>query len=175
MTWRQVALLLAAGTLGSVGCASSPSSSTPVPTPTPPSFPEVAGVTRGASEGETSIWLVAASPPPGSTLSGCGAGASGCGGRIRLTFRVSSPAGGPSLGFLALLHSERTTACFRAVTAPLELPRGSGRDLDVVLDPMDDDVNCPTPLEIAHLAVVMEGTAAVFARQEWALRYSLLR
>jgi hypothetical protein len=168
------AALLVAGALpGSVGCSSSPSS--PTPTPTPPPIPEVAGATRGASEGETSIWLVAADPAPGSMLAGCGAGASGCGGRIRMTLRVLSPVGGPSLGVLALLHSDRTTACFRAVSLAFELPRGTGRDVAVVFDPMDDDAGCPSPLEITHLAVVVEGTTAVLARQEWALRYSLVR
>ncbi len=168
------AALLVAGALpGSVGCSSSPSS--PTPTPTPPPIPEVAGATRGASEGETSVWLVAADPAPGSLLTGCGAGASGCGGRIRMTLRILSPAGGPSPGLLALLHSDRATACFRAISPALALPRGTGQDVEVAFDPMDTDEGCPSPLEITHLAVVVEGTTAVLARQEWALRYSLVR
>jgi hypothetical protein len=92
-----------------------------------------------------------------------------------MTLRILSPAGGPSLGLLALLHSDRTTACFRAILPALALPRGMGQDVEVTFDPMDTDQGCPTPLEITHLAVVVEGTAAVFARQEWALRYSLVR
>ncbi len=168
------AALLVAGALpGSVSCSSSPSS--PTPTPTPPPIPEVAGATRGASEGETSVWLVAADPAPGSLIAGCGGGASGCGGRIRMTLRILSPAGGPCLGLLALLHSDRATACFRAISPALALPRGTGQDVEVAFDPMDTDEGCPSPLEITHLAVVVEGTTAVFARQEWALRYSLLR
>lgn len=168
------AALLVAGVIpGPVGCSSSPSSPTPIASPPP--IPEVAGATRGASEGETSVWLVAAAPVPGSLLAGCGGGASGCGGRIRMTLRILSPAGGPSLGLLALLHSDRATACFRAVSPALALPRGTGQDVEVAFDPMDTDEGCPSPLEITHLAVVVEGTTAVFARQEWALRYSLVR
>jgi hypothetical protein len=167
------ALLVAGALLGSLGCSSSPSS--PTPTPTPPPIPEVAGATRGASEGETSVWLVAADPAPGSLLAGCGGGASGCGRRIHMTLRILSRAGGPSPGLLALLHSDRATACFRAISRALALPRGTGQDVEVAFDPMDTDEGCPSPLEITHLAVVVEGSTAVFARQEWALRYSLVR
>ena len=168
------AALLVAGALpGSGGCSSQPSS--PTPAPTNPPIHELAGATRGASEGEASVWLVAADPAPGSLLAGCGGGASGCGGRIRMTLRILSPAGGPSLGLLALLHSDRSTACFRAISPALALPRGTGLDVEVAFDPMDTDEGCPTPLEITHLAVVVEGTTAVVARQEWALRYSLVR
>jgi len=167
------ALLVAGAFPASVGCSSAPSSPTPIPTP--PVIPEVAGATRGASEGATSVWLVAADPAPGSLLAGCAGGASGCGGRIRMTLHVVSPAGGPSLGLLALLHSDRSTACFRAISPALALPRGTGLDVEVAFDPMDTDEGCPSPLEITHLAVAVEGTTAVLARQEWALRYSLVR
>jgi hypothetical protein len=174
-TTALAALLVTGALAGSVGCSSPPSSPTPTPTPPPPPVQEVAGATRGASEGETSVWLVAADPAPGSLVAGCRAGASGCGGRIRMTLRVLSPAGGPSLGLLALLHSDRATACFRAISPALTLPVGTPRDVEVAFDPMDTDEACPTPLEVTHLAVVVEGTSAVFARQEWALRYSLVR
>jgi len=123
--------------------------------------------------GETDIRLVAAEPLPGSTLTGCGAGVSGCDGRIRMTLRLESAAGGSTLGLVAFLHSERAVACLRATFPPVLLDPGTARDVEVVFAPADSDEECFTPLDLTHLAVVVEGTAAVYGRQEWALRYHL--
>jgi len=173
-----VVLLVAAALVGPMACSDSPVSPTPPPTlppREPPRVPEVAGATRGASEGETSIFLVGADPLPGATLGGCGRGASGCSGRIRMTLRLEAPVSGSALGLLAFLHSDRATACFRAVLPALALEAGRGLDVEVVFDPVDTDEACPTPLDLTHLAVVVEGNTDLFARQEWALRYHLER
>ena len=170
------ALLVVGMVVGAGGCTDSSVSPTPNPTPSAPApVTEVPGSTRGASEGETSIWLLAAEPAPGAALTGCGGGASGCGGRIRMTLRLVSPAGGPALGLLARLHSDRATACFVAVEPAFVLPRGTSHDVGIVFEPADTDEACFTPLDLTHLAVVVEGSTTVFGRQEWALRYHLAR
>jgi hypothetical protein len=173
---RIVLGVVAGAALVAIGCTSSMVSPNPPPTlPTaPPGVPEVPGATRGASEGSTGIRLTAADPAPGATLSGCGGGASGCTGRIRMTFQLASPVGGPALGLLAHLHSDRATACYVATAPSFTLVRGMPHDVEVVFEPDDTDAACPTPLDLTHLAVVVEGTVEVFARQEWALRYRLV-
>jgi hypothetical protein len=123
--------------------------------------------------GETDIRLVGAEPLPGSTLAGCGPGASGCDGRIRMTLRLESAAGGSTLGLVAFLHSDRAVACFRAGSPAVVLEPGAAHDVEVVFAPADSDEECFTPLDLTHLAVVVEGTTAVYGRQEWALRYHL--
>ena len=175
---RRLAVWVVAGAaLATIVCTQSTVSPNPPPTlPTaPPAVPEVPGATRGASEGSTDIRLIAADPAPGATLSGCGGGASGCRGRIRMTFQLTSPSGGPALGLLAHLHSDRATACYVAIAPSFTLVRGMRHDVEVVFEPDDTDAACPTPLDLTHLAVVVEGTVEVFARQEWALRYRLVR
>jgi hypothetical protein len=136
---------------------------------------EVPGVVRGPSDGETALYLVQASPLPGATLSGCGQGASGCDGRIKITLRLVSPRGGPVLGVLAFLHSDRSTACFKGLSGPLELTAGVAWDVELVFAPADADSQCPTPLDITHVAAVAEGTVTAFGRQEWAARYHLVQ
>ena len=167
--------VIAAGLL--VGCgASTPSPVGPgSPPPTAsPGVPEVPGVVRGTAEGSTTLWLTGADPLPGATLAGCGGGASGCAGRVRMTFRVVSPSGGPALGVLAFLHSDRMLACFKGLVGPLDLTPG-GQDVDVVFEPADTDEACPTPLDITHVAVVVEGPGSASGRQEWAASYHLVR
>jgi hypothetical protein len=92
-----------------------------------------------------------------------------------MTFRLVSARGGPVPGVLAFLHSDRATACFKGVSAPLEIAPGLPSDVEILFDPADTDQACPTPLEITHVAAVAEGTVTVFARQEWAARYHLVR
>jgi hypothetical protein len=179
--WTMPSVLLLAAVLisptgcGGVGGSPTPPNPIPLPSPTPPTVTEVAGATRGASDGPTSMFLVAADPLPGATLTGCGGGAAGCGGRIRMTLRVQAQVGGPALGLLAFLHSDRMTACFRGALPPFVLDPGRAQNVEVVFDPADTDEACPTPLDLTHLAVVVEGTVDVSARQEWALRYRLER
>jgi hypothetical protein len=169
----RTAAVVAAALLVGCGESSGPSSPSPTPTPSPP-VSEVQGVVRGTSEGVTTVWVTAADPLPGSTVEGCGSGASGCAGRIRMTLRLVSPSGGPALGLVAYLHSDRMVACFAARVGSLVLAPG-GQDVDVAFDPADTDEECPTPLDITHLAVVVEGTNAVYGRQVWAVSYHLVR
>jgi len=169
-------LLAGAALLGLLGCGgdSTVTPTPPVTMPTgPPTPPDIAGVTRGASEGTTDVRLVLADPPPGATIEGCGRGAEGCGGRISLLVHLQSAAGGEALGVLAHLHSDRVLACFVAEAPDVVIPPRTGVDVPLVFGPADTNEACPTPLELTHLAVVVEGTTSVFARQEWALRYRL--
>jgi len=162
-------ICLAAAAAG--GCGSESSPTAPVPSPTP--LVEVPGTVRGPSEGSTALYLVQSDPLPGGTVAGCGTGASGCGGRFRMKFRVVSPRGGPTLGFLAFLHSERLSACFVGRTGAFDLPAGQPRDVAIVFDPADTDEACPVPLDITHVAAVVEGPVETFGRQEWAARFHL--
>jgi hypothetical protein len=170
-----MASLLAAGALvGSLGCGdSSVSSPTPTTPSEPPAVPEVAGAVRGASEGETTVWLLDADPLPGTTLSGCGPGVSGCEDRIRLTFRLRSAVGGPTLGLRAYLHSDRAAACLRATHPSVVLAPGASQDVELTFQGADTQEVCPTPLELTHLAVMVEGPVQIAARQEWSLHYRL--
>jgi hypothetical protein len=173
-TWK-VPAVIAAGLLVGCGGPARPPTGPASPSPTPsPDIQEVPGIGRGTSEGVTTIWLTSADPLPGATVAGCGRGASGCAGRIRMTFRLVSPSGGPTLGLLAYLHSDRVVACFVGRVGSLVLAP-EGQDVDVVFDPADTDEVCPTPLDITHLAVVVEGTGSVYGRQEWATSYHLVR
>jgi hypothetical protein len=170
-----VGIVCAAAALASCSDpASSPTTPTP-PTPTPAPVVEVPGIVRGPSEGETAVYLVAATPLPEATLSGCGNGASGCARRIRMTFRLVSPRGASVPSLLVHLHSDRATACFVGLSGPLDLPAAQGRDVEIEFDPDDTDQACPTPLEITHVAAVAGGSVAAFGRQEWAARYHLVR
>jgi hypothetical protein len=91
-----------------------------------------------------------------------------------MTLRLVSPSGGPTLGLIAYLHSDRMVACFLGRVGSLVLAPG-GQDVDVSFDPADTDAECPTPLDITHLAVVVEGTGSVYGRQVWAVSYHLVR
>jgi hypothetical protein len=159
-----------------VGCGSE--SPTPLPSPSaspsPTAPPGLPGVTVGTSTGPTGITLVGADPPPGSTVSGCGSGAAGCTGRIRMTFRLTPTGTGPVLWCVAFLHADNMTACLQGRTAPLTLRAGEPQDVEVTLDTADTSGRCATPVQITHLALTVEGVVEVGARQEWALNYRLV-
>ncbi len=161
-----------------VGCGSeSPTPPLPSPSPSlsPTPTPGLPGVTVGASTGPTAITLVAADPPPGSTVSGCGSGASGCASRVRMTFRLTPTGSGPVLWCVGFLHADNMTACLQGRTAPLTLRAGEAQTVEVIFDTADTSSRCATPVEITHLALTVEGVVQVASRQEWALGYRLAR
>lgn len=155
------------------GCGSETPTTPPLPSPSPSPTPGLPGVTVGASTGPTAITLVAADPPPGSAVAGCGAGASGCAGRIRLTFRLTPTGSGPVLWCVGFLHADNTTACLQARTAAFALRAGEAQTVEAVFDTANHGDRCATPVEITNLAFVVEGVVEVASRQEWALRYRL--
>jgi hypothetical protein len=136
----------------------------PQPTPAPSAIP-------GAGTGPTEIVFVSAEPAVGSTLSGCGATADGCAGRIRMRFSLRPTRSGPALSFSAFLHSDRLQACLLAALPGFQLQAGVATTVDVVFDRSD---RCATPVTIRNMAAVVEGTVDVASRQEWALGYTLL-
>jgi hypothetical protein len=160
-----------------VGCGGeSPTPTLPSPSPSPTATPGLPGVTVGASTGPTAITLLAADPPPGSTVSpGCGSGASGCTDRIRMTFRLTPTGSGPVLWCVGFLHADNMTACLQGRTAGLTLRAGEPQTIEVVFDTADTSGRCATPVEITHLALTVEGVVDVGSRQEWALGYRLAR
>ena len=81
--------------LPSCGGGEAPTGATPAPTPDPTPTPGLSTeVVVGDRTGPTEITFIAAEPPPGTSLSGCGANASGCSGQIRMRFRLLSASGG---------------------------------------------------------------------------------
>ncbi len=157
-----------------VGCGGeSPTRPLPSPSPSPTPTPGLPGVTVGASKGPTAITLVAADPPPGSSVSGCGSGASGCAGRIRMTFRLTPTESGPVLWCVGFLHADNMTACLQGRTAGLTLRAGEAQTVEVIFATADTSGRCATPVEITNLALTVEGVVEVGSHQEWALSYRL--
>ena len=140
---------------------------TPSPTPTPAS-----GVVVGPRTGPTEITFVAAEPPPGSTITGCGQDASGCSGRVRMRFRLLSASGGPVLDAIGFLHATSKLACYRGSTGPLDLRPGVPSEVVVVFD-QPDAAACAMPATISDMKLVLSAPVPTDGRQEWAIRYEL--
>ena len=138
---------------------------TPSPTPTP-----VTDVVIGPRTGPTEITFLAAEPPPGSTITGCGANAGGCSGRVRMRFRLLSASGGPVLDAIGFLHATTKLACYRGSTGLLELRPGMPSEIVIVFD-QPDAAACGIPATIANMKVVLSAPVQTDGLQEWAIRY----
>lgn len=158
------ALILAA--LACASCGGGDQRPTPLPTPPDPAL----GVTPTVTTGPTQITFVSSSPAPGSTTTGCGPSVEGCRGRLTMTFRLLSAAGGPVLRFTAFLHSRQLTACLTATTGSFDLQPGQPREVQVVFDRADA---CATPVDLVTMDATAEGVVTIESRQVWGLRYSL--
>ncbi len=152
--------------LGGCGGASPSLPTRPLATPSPD---RRFVVVPGAVTGPTAIAFVSADPSPGATVTGCGPDAAGCGGRLRMTFRLTPTGTGPVLWVRVFLHAPSKRACFVATGEPLALRAGEARVVEVVFTEYDA---CATPFEVATMAAMVEGTVEVGSRQEWALHYS---
>jgi hypothetical protein len=145
----------------------------PTPTPAPTATPVPAGeVVVGAHTGPTEITFLAAEPPPGSTIAGCGSNAGGCSGRVRMRFRLLSAAGGPVLDAIGFLHATNKVACYRGSTGPLDLRPGVPAEVVIVFDQPDAGA-CGVPATIANMKVVLSAPVQTDGLQEWAVRYEL--
>jgi hypothetical protein len=129
-------------------------------------------VVVGARTGTTQITFSDATPLPGATLTGCGATAIGCAGRITVSLDLWSPTGGPVIGLNLFLHGTNLQACLIGRVGAFELSPGASRRLVVVLDQADQ---CGTPVEIRTADASVEGPNGIAARQEWGVFYSLAR
>jgi hypothetical protein len=138
---------------------------TPSPTPTP-----VTDVVIGPRTGPTEITFLAAEPPPGSTITGCGTNAGGCSGRVRMRFRLLSAAGGPVLDAIGFLHATTKLACYRGSTGRLDLEPGVPSEIVIVFD-QPDAAACGLPATIANMKVVLNAPVQTDGLQEWAIRY----
>lgn len=136
--------------------------------PTPPS---PAPVTPTTHTGPVAIEFRDATPPPGDTVTGCGADLTGCAGRVRMQFTLRAPVAGPALYVRGTLHATNLLACLSADTGPLHLVRG---DQQIVMV-FDSTGVCRAPFTVEHLAVVVEGPVEVASRQEWSLSYTFAR
>lgn len=171
---RFVTQAMGLAVLVTCGCGGSPASGpSPSPTPTPtPTSSALPGVVVGARTGVTQITLSAAVPAPGATLSGCGATAIGCAGRITMSLDLLSPTGGPVTGLSVFLHGSNLQACLIGRVGAFELSPGTTRRVEVVLDQADQ---CGTPVDIRTADAIVEGPDGIDARQEWGVFYSLAR
>jgi hypothetical protein len=145
---------------------------TPVPaTPVPGSPYPSSQVVVGAHTGPTEITFLAAEPAPGSMITGCGANASGCSGRVRMRFRLLSASGGPVLDAIGFLHATNKLACYRGSTGPFELHAGVPAEVLIVFD--QPDAACTMPATIANMKVVLSAPVQTDGLQEWAIAYEL--
>ncbi len=144
-----------------------------LPTPTPAATPTPGlgtEVVVGPHTGPTEITFLAAEPPPGSTITGCGANASGCVGRVRMRFRLLSASGGPVLDAIGFLHATTKLACYRGATGRLDLLPGVPCEVVIVFD-QPDAAACTMPATIANMKVVLNAPVQTDGLQEWAVRY----
>ena len=152
------------------GCGDSPAAGpTPTPSPTPGGL---AGVVVGARTGVTQITLADATPLPSATLTGCGATAAGCAGRIKVSLDLLSPTGGPVIGGVFFLHNSNMRACLIGRVGAFDLAPDTKRRIDIVLDQSDE---CATPTDIRTADASIEGPNGIAARQEWGVLYTLSR
>jgi hypothetical protein len=154
-----------APTLGPTPGPVTPTTPAPGFSPTPSSE-----VVPGAHTGPTEITFLAADPPPGSTIAGCGADAGGCSGRVRMRFRLLSAAGGPVLDAIGFLHATTKVACYRGTTGFLDLRPGVPAEILIVFD-QPDAAACGMPATIANMKVVLNAPVQTDGLQEWAIRY----
>ena len=171
---RALALVpaLCVAALASMGCGDGDG---PVSVPTPGTSATASPVTDvvvGPRTGPTEITFLAAEPPPGSTVTGCGANASGCSGRVRMRFRLLSTSGGPVLDAIGFLHATNKLACYRGSTGPLDLRPGVPREVVIVFDQPDAGA-CAMPATIANMKVVLNAPVQTDGLQEWGVRYEL--
>ena len=163
------ALGLAFAVLAAPGCGDgTPGVTPPVPSPTP----GPRDVVVGPHTGPTQITFLAAEPAPGSTITGCGASAAGCSGRVRMRFRLLSASGGPVLDAIGFLHATNKLACYRGSTGPIDLQAGVASDLEIVFD-QADTAACGIPASIANMKVVLSAPIETDGLQEWAIQYEL--
>ena len=124
----------------------------------------------GPHNGPTQITFLAAEPAPGSTITGCGASAAGCSGRVRMRFRLLSTSGGPVLDAIGFLHATNKLACYRGSTGRVDLQPGVPTEIEIVFD-QPDTAACGIPASIANMKVVLNAPVETDGLQEWAIRY----
>jgi hypothetical protein len=168
------AVVLGVAALLAVGCGDGGTPTVvPTPTPAPTATPvPVGAVVVGPHTGPTEITFLAADPPPGSTITGCGANAGGCSGRVRMRFRLLSAVGGPVLDAIGFLHATTKLACYRGSTGRLDLQPGVPAEVVIVFD-QPDAAACTMPATIANMKVVLNAPVQTDGLQEWAVRYEL--
>jgi hypothetical protein len=117
----------------------------------------------------TAITYLSGTVAPGGTISGCGAQIAGCAGRLAITVRLTGTATGTALYVGGSLHATNKRGCLLARAPGFLLEAGVPRDVTLTFDQADA---CEVPLDIANLAVVVEGVVQVASRQEWAVSYA---
>ncbi|HYN01171.1 MAG TPA: hypothetical protein VE359_01875 [Vicinamibacteria bacterium] len=167
---RPWALVCVVALLGP-GCGDGATPVVPMPG-TSPTLPAPTDVVVGPHTGPTEITFLSAEPAPGSTITGCGAKASGCSGRVRMRFRLLSATGGPVLDAIGFLHATNKLACYRGSTGRLDLQPGVPSEVVIVFD-QPDTAACGMPATIANMKVVLSAPVQTDGLQEWAIRYEL--
>jgi hypothetical protein len=140
--------------------------------PTAPSPPTTSTPLPTEQSGPVAITFAGATPPPGSTVTGCGTNVRGCENLVAMRFTLRAQAPGPVLGVRVFLHATNLLACLQATHGPFDLSAGEVREVAVVFDRSDD--RCPVPLDIANMALVIEGPGQVASRQTWSITYTFV-
>jgi hypothetical protein len=121
--------------------------------------------------GPVEIVFLDATPPPGSTVSGCGTRIEGCENRVVMRFQLRAQEAGSVLGVRAFLHATNLVACLLATSGPFALGRGETREISIVFDRSDD---CGVPLTVATMAFVVEGPMETASRRAWTVTYNFV-
>lgn len=131
-------------------------------------------VTPTVAEGSVDMTFLSAEPPPGTSLSGCGAQGVGCEGRIRMRIRIEPVENGHVVDASAYLYgTERRIACLigRNITrGSFELRASEPRTLEIVFDRSDA---CPPPEKIRAMNLILSGDVAASSRRGWLIEYGL--
>jgi hypothetical protein len=104
-------------------------------------------------------------------VAGCGALVDGCRGRLRLAFDLQPQSAGHALYARVHLHATNQITCLWGEASAFDLQAGVPRRLEMILD---NAGRCATPVTMAFMDVVVEGTVEVASRQEWGLRYEFV-
>jgi hypothetical protein len=164
-TWLMVWCLCTA--VAGAGLTAACASSTPV---TPTFNPTAVVPTFGS--GPVQISFLSATPPPGSTISGCGANPTGCLGRLDMTFLLRSNARGHvGSGAVYLFDASGLAGCLGMNIPATDVAAGS----DVVTTVRADIANqfCPLPLVIDRMVFTIYDES-LRSEQRFQVRYVLL-
>jgi len=143
------------------GCDSSTSA-------TPPS-----AVVPTSSSGPVQISFLGANPPPGSTISGCGANPTGCQGRLSMTFRLRSNASGHlRAGAVYLFDATGIDGCLGMMVSPTDLTASASVETTVRVDIANQF--CPMPLVVDRMVFTIYDEASLRSEQRFELNYSFL-
>jgi hypothetical protein len=130
-------------------------------------------VVSTARSGSVQISFLSATPPPGSTISGCGADPRGCRGRLTMTFRLKPGVTGHlDSGAVYLFDANGRDGCIGMNISPTDLVVGA----DAVIVVRADIANefCPMPLVVDRMVFTIYGETALRSQQSFRIGYAFI-